>query len=134
MNATMTGKEIALAFLNALEARDLAAAGAFLAPGAVMTFPGGNRFATLEELVAWAKGRYRFVRKTYESFDEARRGDVTVVYCRGVLNGEWPAATESNTCLAGSVFNSIRFIDRFEIVNGKIVDQQVWNDLAEARP
>ena len=53
-----------------------------------------------------------------------RRG-ITVVYCRGTLAGEWPD---------GRAFAGVRFIDRFEIDDaGRIVDQQVWNDLGEAR-
>lgn len=27
-----------------------------------------------------------------------------------------------------------RYLDRFTVVGGKLRDQQVWNDLAEARP
>jgi len=122
-----TPRDVVAAFLAALEARDLAAAGRFLAPGAAMVFPGGQAFADLESLVGWAQGRYRFVRKTYERTEELpvdARG-VTVVYCRGSLSGEWPD---------GTAFAAIRFIDRFEIDDaGRIVDQQVWNDLGEVR-
>jgi hypothetical protein len=28
----------------------------------------------------------------------------------------------------------VRFIDRFEVVGGLILRQEVWNDLAEVRP
>lgn len=105
-------------YLATMERRDLAAAKAMLAPGFFMTFPGGRRFDTLEALVEWARGRYRSARKTYERFDAA--GDV--VYCFGTLYGEWPD---------GKPYSGIRFIDRFTVRDGKLVDQMVWNDLAE---
>ena len=78
---------------------------------------------SLQALVDWAKPRYRFVRKTYEGFDVMRRsGAQSLVYCRGTLSGEWPD---------GAAFDGIRFIDRFEVEDGKIVRQDVWNDIAE---
>ena len=57
---------IVRSFLDAMEARDLEAAGAHLADGFTMTFPGGARFTTLEQLVDWAKDRYQNVAKRYE--------------------------------------------------------------------
>ena len=33
--------------------------------------------------------------------------------------------------LDGKPYAGIRFIDRFTVRNDKLVDQQVWNDLAE---
>lgn len=121
----MTPRDLVDKFLRSLEARDLPTAAAFLAPGMVMTFPGNKRMASLQELVAWSKDRYRKVTKTYHRFDEFTAGDVTTIYCSGVLNGEW---------ISGQPLKDIRFIDRFEIKNGLITDQQVWNDLAEFRP
>lgn len=111
------------AFLAAMEARDLAKARTFLGEGFAMTFPGGVRMTTLEELVAFAAPRYRFVRKTYEGFEVAM-GVRAVVYCFGTLSGEWPD---------GTAFSGIRFIDRFELESGLLVRQDVWNDLAEIR-
>ena len=90
-----------------------------------MTFPGGVVFRTLEELREWSKPRYRLVRKTYERIDEAVAGpDGVVVYCFGTLSGEWPDGTS---------FSGIRFIDRITVAGGKLVDELVWNDLAEVR-
>ena len=51
-------------FLSAMEERDLDRARGHLADGFAMTFPGGAQFSALEELAAWARQRYRFVRKT----------------------------------------------------------------------
>ncbi|BCH28463.1 hypothetical protein MesoLjLc_03930 [Mesorhizobium sp. L-8-10] len=116
--------ETVRAFLAAMEARDLDRARGFLADDFVMTFPGNARFTALEELVAWGSKRYRFVSKTYEGFDESFGEQGMVVYCFGTLSGEWPD---------GRPFKGIRFIDRFTVDGGRLVDQRVWNDLdAEA--
>mgnify|MGYP005842357397 CR=1 FL=1 len=115
--------ETVRAFLAAMEARDLAAAAAFLAEGFAMTFPGGVRMATLDELVAWAAPRYRFVRKSYEAF-ETVPGQPAIVWCHGTLSGEWPD---------GAAFDGIRFVDRFEVTGGLLSRQDVWNDIAECK-
>lgn len=110
-------------FLGAMERRDLPAARAMLAPGFSMLFPGGARIDTLERLVEWARERYRSARKSYERFDVVPgAGDTTVVYCFGTLHGEQ---------LSGEAFSGIRFIDRFTVTGGLLVDQMVWNDMAE---
>lgn len=122
-----TPRRVVETFLAALEARDLPRAAAFLAPEARMVFPGGSEFRTLDALVEWSKTRYRGVRKTIERIEElpVDRHGVTTIYCRGTLAGDWPD---------GRPFAGIRFVDRFEIDDaGRIVDQQVWNDLGEAR-
>lgn len=111
-------------FLGAMEARDLETARNFLGEGFQMTFPGGNRFDRLEDLVTWARSRYQRVGKSYERFDTAPGADAVTVYCFGTLSGEW---------LDGSAFSGIRFIDRFLVRDGRIVDQQVWNDMGEQR-
>lgn len=112
------------AFLEAMERRDLDAARGFLADGFTMLFPGGARFTRLEDLVAHGAGRYRWVKKRIERVDEAPQGGDTVVYCFGTLYGEWPD---------GSAFEGVRFIDRFVVRDGRLADQQVWNDLGEER-
>jgi phenylpyruvate tautomerase PptA (4-oxalocrotonate tautomerase family) len=111
-------------FLAAMEARDLEAAQAMLAPGFRMTFPGGMEMTTLAQLVEWSRPRYRFVRKSYERFDTAQDGPTSIVYCFGTLAGEW---------LDGTPFEGIRFIDRFEAEEGRFTRQDVWNDMAEAK-
>ena len=45
-----------------------------------------------------------------------------VVYCLGTLYGE---------LLSGETYAGIRYIDRFTVRGGKLVDQMVWNDMAE---
>jgi hypothetical protein len=45
-----------------------------------------------------------------------------VVYSVGTLYGEWPD---------GTPFEGNRYVDRFEVHNGKITKMDVWNDSAE---
>ena len=114
----MSPEQTVRAYLDAMERRDLATAKSFLAPGFYMVFPGNARFDSLEQLVASAKGRYRSAKKKYERYEAA--GDT--MYCFGTLYGE---------LLDGTPYSGIRFIDRFTVKDGKLVDQLVWNDMAE---
>ena len=114
----MKAEEIVRAYLDAMERRDLAAAKSFLAPGFRMTFPGDQQFSTLEQLVERSRKRYRSAKKRYDRYDEFDGG----VYCFGTLYGELVDGTE---------YSGIRFIDRFTVRDGKLVDQMVWNDMAE---
>jgi len=96
-----------------------------LGVGFVMQFPGAPRMTRLQQLIDWAKPRYKFVIKTYDGFDAMQSsGDAAIVYCRGTLSGEWPD---------GTAFSGIRFIDRFEVAAGFITRQDVWNDIAETK-
>ena len=79
----------------------------------------------LDELIEWSKGRYKSISKTFEDFDEFQDGGETVVYSTGMLNGE---------ALDGSAIREVRYIDRFVFRDGLMVDQQVWNDLADVLP
>lgn len=117
--------EIVRGFLAAMEARDIERAQSMLGDGFTMHFPGTGPMRSLEELIAWAKPRYRSVKKTFQGVDVMQGpGRETVVYCRGTLSGEWPD---------GSSFEGIRFTDRFELEGGKIMRQDVWNDIAEVK-
>jgi len=109
-------------YLAAMEARDLGRAQRLLAPGFTMEFPGPVRMQSLDQLLAWAKPRYRFARKSYERYDTCAADGATVVYCFGTLSGEW---------LDGTPFSDIRFIDRFTLRDGLLLDQTVWNDMGE---
>jgi 4-oxalocrotonate tautomerase family enzyme len=113
------------AYLDAMEARDLDTAQSFLGEGFTMIFPGAAPMKKLQELVDWSRPRYHYVRKTYTAFEVTQAGAAQVVYARGTLQGEWPD---------GTVFGGVRFIDRFELTDGKITRQEVWNDLGEVRP
>lgn len=119
---TMDASSLVREYLNAMEKRELDKAKEFLSESFNMTFPGGNVFTTLQQLVDWSKTRYQSIGKTYDRFDESHDGNQSIVYCFGTLSGVW---------LNGSRFSGIRFIDRFEVVNGFIQSQLVWNDIAE---
>lgn len=119
-----TASETVREYLATMEARDLETASDFLAEGFKMIFPGNVCFSTPSELAAWGSERYRFVKKTYDGFDEMQSDRGAVVYCYGALNGEWPDGTQ---------FTGIRFIDRFVVKDGLLLDQRVWNDLAESQ-
>ncbi len=111
-------------YLAAMEARDLEAAAKYLADQPVLTFPGGVVFRSISEIVSNSGSRYARVGKTIETWDAFESNDCWIVYCRGTLHGEWRD---------GRSFSGIRFIDRFEIDDGGIRRQDVWNDAAEYR-
>jgi len=115
---------LVVTYLKAMEDRDLDAASTMLHPDFQMIFPDTQPMTTLTELIDWAKGRYRYVRKTNDAVEALQTGGTTVVYVRGALAGEWPD---------GRPFQDIRFVDRFEVRDGMIVRQDVWNDIAEVR-
>ena len=85
-----------------------------------MTFPGDGVFHQLEDLIDWARPRYRDVAKWVERIDVT--GDTA--FAQGTLFGHWPD---------GTAFEGIRFADWFEFEGGLIRRQRVWNDLAEVR-
>lgn len=116
-------KGVVQTYLQRMEDRDLQGASALLAEGFRMVFPGGVEFQRLEELIAWAKPRYNWVKKNYDAWDAAPREDGVAVTCQGTLYGEFPD---------GKPFEGIRFVDWFLVQDGKIARQHVWNDLGEA--
>lgn len=110
-------------FLHLMEARDLATAESLMAPGASIVFPPGKRFGSQREMVAAAHGRYEWVKKEFDRIDAFVDGEKAVVYVLGTLYGVNRHAVP---------FARVRFVDRFEVANGRITRQEVWNDLAES--
>lgn len=106
-------------YLRTAESGDLPAASRYLAEGAVLLFPGGVRYRDLEDQYSSPMRRYRSITKTLDRFDVDERESVVAVH--GTLVGE---------NLHGVRFKGVRFIDRFEFVDGLIARQFVWNDLA----
>ena len=94
----------------------------FLDDEVLIIFPQG-RFNSLDEMVSAMKGRYRSIGKTHDTWDALTNGSETVVVTTGRLHGI------NNH---GAAFAGIRFCDRFVIRDGRIVEQHVWNDLAES--
>ena len=62
-------------YLAAMEARDLARAARFVAPGAVFVFPGGAQRENLADIVAGSATRYQFVGKHIAGCDAAPAAD-----------------------------------------------------------
>lgn len=111
------------AFLIAMEKRDLDLARSFVAADSLeMVFPGGARFDSIDAMVAGAATRYRFVGKHFDRRDSWTTPEGEGVLIAGRLYGEW---------LDGSTFEDIRFVDLFDLRDGKIWRQHVWNDMGE---
>jgi hypothetical protein len=105
-----------------MEARELEKAQALMADGCTMTFPGTGAMTSIDDVLEWARDRYARVGKEIERIDSSPGADGVTVYCFGTLKGEW---------LDGRAFDGVRFIDRFTVLDGLIVDQRVWNDMGE---
>lgn len=123
MNGEEEVIELVKRFLRAMEERDLETAEAMMAPGAAVTFPGGKRFSSQREMVEASRGRYQWVKKTFDQADANQVNDSQVVYVMGTLYG---------VNRHGAPFSGVRYIDRFVIKGGLITQQDVWNDLAES--
>jgi hypothetical protein len=78
----------------------------------------------ISECSAFNAGRYRWVKKRFERTDvvQGANDDEAVVYNIGTLYGEWPD---------GTPFAGNRYVDRYVLRHGKIVEMEVWNDSAE---
>lgn len=113
-----------LAYLKAMEDRHLDEARSHIAPDVVMVFPGGRKFTSIDEIVANSGGRYVKVQKAISRSESWRLGDRIIVLVTGTLYGHWKD---------GQAFDGIRFADRFEVEDGKIILQEVWNDAGEHR-
>lgn len=110
-------------YLIRCEARDLVGAAALLADGALIEFPGGVRYDSLDAMVAEASTRYRAVRKRRQPPQVTTRDDGSaLVLSFGTLEGE---------ALDGTPFAGIRYLDVFVVRDGRIHEQRVYNDLAE---
>ncbi|MGV6394292.1 nuclear transport factor 2 family protein [Pseudomonas caspiana] len=109
-------------FLEASMAPDPVRAATFMSADVKITFTGGRVMPTPQDITAFNGSRYTWVKKALGNFDWMDRGDHTVVYSNGTLYGEWPD---------GSSFSGNRYLDRFEVRNGKITHMDVWNDSAE---
>jgi hypothetical protein len=98
------------------------AAARYISPDLKITFTGGRRFRHPSETAAFNAGRYKWVKKKMQRSDVVPGQHETIVYNLGSLYGEWPD---------GTPFEGNRYVDRFVVRNGKIVQMDVWNDSAE---
>jgi len=110
------------AFLHASMVPDPQTAARYIADDLAITFTGGRKYHHPRETAAFNAKRYRWVKKRMERTDVVPGERETVVYNLGTLYGEWPD---------GTPFEGNRYVDRFVVRNGKIVQMDVWNDSAE---
>jgi hypothetical protein len=109
-------------YLEASMVPDPEKAATYVADTVVITFTGGRVFNHPSGPTGFNAMRYKWVKKRMDTFDVAKGANGTVVYSVGTLYGEWPD---------GTPFEGNRYVDRFEVRNGKIVKMDVWNDSAE---
>lgn len=117
-------KEIVEEFLRVIMIPDPVGARAFTSPELRIHFTGGRVMRDPSECSAFNAGRYAWVKKRFEQTDlvAGATDDEAIVYNIGTLYGEWPD---------GTPFEGNRYVDRYVVKHGKIVQMDVWNDSAE---
>lgn len=117
-------KEIVEEFLRVIMIPDPEGARAFTSPELRIHFTGGRVMRDPSECSAFNAGRYAWVKKRFEQTDlvAGATDDEAIVYNIGTLYGEWPD---------GTPFEGNRYVDRYVVKHGKIVQMDVWNDSAE---
>jgi ketosteroid isomerase-like protein len=110
------------AFLHASMVPDPQTAARYIADDLKITFTGGRKYRHPRETTAFNAKRYKWVKKKMERTDVVGGEGETIVYNLGTLYGEWPD---------GTPFEGNRYVDRFVVRDGKIVQMDVWNDSAE---
>ena len=120
--STQSAAEIVERFLAASMVPDPETAARYIAVDLKLTFTGGRRMSHPRESAAFNAKRYKWVRKKMERTDVVPGTRETIVYNLGTLYGEWPD---------GTPFEGNRYVDRFVVRDGKIVQMDVWNDSAE---
>ena len=121
-NETTEAAQIVQSFLEASMVPDPVTAAKYISPDLQITFTGGRKYRHPRETAAFNARRYKWVKKKFERTDVVPGAGETIVYNLGTLFGEWPD---------GTPFEGNRYVDRFVVKNGKIVQMDVWNDSAE---
>jgi len=111
-------------FLRIIMIPDPEGAKAFCSPELRIRFTGGREMRATRECSAFNAGRYAWVKKRFERTDLVAGGtsEEAVVYNIGTLYGAW---------LDGTPFEGNRYVDRYVVRHGRIVQMDVWNDSAE---
>jgi hypothetical protein len=110
------------AFLHASMVPDPQTAARYIDNDLAITFTGGRKYGHPRETAAFNAKRYKWVKKKMERTDVVPGDGETIVYNLGTLCGEWPD---------GTPFEGNRYVDRFVVRGGRIVQMDVWNDSAE---
>ena len=119
---TAEAAEIVERFLEASMVPDPDTAARYIAADLKITFTGGRKYSHPRETAGFNARRYKWVKKRMERTDVVTAAGETIVYNTGTLYGEWPD---------GTPFEANRYVDRFVVRGGKIVQMDVWNDSAE---
>jgi len=123
-----TPGEIVDEFLRLVMIPDPDSARRYTAPGLRIRFTGNRPMKDPADTTAFNKARYRWVKKRIDRTETVARpagagdADGDIVYSLGTLYGEWPD---------GTPFEGNRYVDRYVVKNGLIVEMDVWNDSAE---
>lgn len=116
--------EVVENFLRIIMIPDPEGARAFTAPDMRIRFTGGREMKQPADASAFNASRYAWVKKRFERTDVVAGAteDEAIVYNIGTLHGAWPD---------GTPFEGNRYVDRYIVRQGKIVQMDVWNDSAE---
>ncbi len=118
-----TAKDVVRAYLEAMAERKLDQARECLAEDVEIVFPGALRTGDLAAVVEQGRSRYTAVKKHYRDPEAYAMADGSVrVIQQGTLYG---------VTLKGARFDGIRYVDLFVVRDGRIVRQEVYNDVAE---
>ena len=111
-------------YLRLLMSPDPVSARRFVGPSLRIRFTGGRAMSDPSECAAFNATRYKWVKKRVERTEMVSGGSdaETVVYSLGTLYGAW---------LDGTPFEGNRYVDRYVVRHGLIVQMDVWNDSAE---
>ncbi len=111
-------------WLDAMARRDFGAAASMMVAGARVVISGGHEFRTLEDFAAFSAGRYTTLRKQADAFETCEAPGGIAVYVRGTASGAF---------VDGKEFTGARWVDRFQVTQGRIAGLETWSDLAELR-
>jgi hypothetical protein len=120
----MTPAELVTEYLRLHMIPDPQAAAAFVAPDIRIRFTGNRPMAHPADATAFNAKRYAWVKKKIERTEVVAGAseEEAIVYSLGTLYGAWPD---------GAPFEGNRYVDRYVVKQGKIVQMDVWNDSAE---
>nr|WP_315430239.1 nuclear transport factor 2 family protein [uncultured Albidiferax sp.] len=123
-DAGLQAQTLVESFLRTIMVPDPQGARAFVSPGLRIRFTGGREMRDPSECSRFNAGRYAWVKKRFEQTDVVAGATEAeaIVYNIGTLYGAWPD---------GTAFEGNRYVDRYTVRDGLIVQMDVWNDSAE---
>jgi hypothetical protein len=124
MSHALSPKDLVETFLRTIMIPDPVAARVYVSPDLRIRFTGGREMKDPTECSAFNASRYAWVKKKFEQTDvvEGATSDHAIVYNIGTLYGAWPD---------GTLFEGNRYVDRYVVKDGLIMQMDVWNDSAE---